>query len=104
MNFKRISVQDSAAIIEQSTLCHIVDIRDPSSFQTGHIPHATLLDNNAVQSFIANTDKKAPLLVCCYHGNSSQQAADFLASQGFEDVYSIDGGFEAWKLSQAVEA
>jgi thiosulfate sulfurtransferase len=38
-----------------------------------------------------------PVIVCCYHGVSSQQAAQFLIHQGFENVYSMDGGFEAWR-------
>ena len=36
-----------------------------------------------------------PVLVYCYHGISSQSAAEFLNQKGFEDVYSVDGGFEA---------
>ena len=35
-------------------------------------------------------------IVTCYHGNSSQSAAAYLVSQGFTDVYSLDGGFELW--------
>ena len=31
------------------------------------------------------------------HGNSSQPAAQFLYEKGFEQVYSLDGGFEAWQ-------
>lgn len=37
-----------------------------------------------------------PVLVMCYHGISSQGAAQYLVNQGFEEVYSVDGGFEAW--------
>jgi thiosulfate sulfurtransferase len=35
--------------------------------------------------------------VVCYHGNSSQGAAAYLVSQGFSEVYSLDGGIEAWQ-------
>jgi thiosulfate sulfurtransferase len=35
--------------------------------------------------------------VVCYRGNSSQSAAAYLASQGFSEVYSLDGGFELWR-------
>ncbi|MDE0931482.1 MAG: rhodanese-like domain-containing protein, partial [Halioglobus sp.] len=43
-------------------------------------------------------DRDQPLLIYCYHGNSSQGAADYFFNQGFEDVYSMDGGYEAWRL------
>ena len=103
MSFKRISVQQSADIIVNNTESNIVDTRDLASFQAGHIPNAITLNNDIIKSFVSNSDKAVPLLVCCYHGNSSQQAAAFFAEQGFSEVYSIDGGFEEWKLSQAIE-
>jgi len=74
----------------------VVDIRDPHSFANGHIRGARHLDNHSLADFIAAADLDAPLLVVCYHGNSSQSAAAYLAHQGFSDVYSLDGGFELW--------
>ena len=50
-----------------------------------------------VTEFVATADFDAPVLVYCYHGNSSQSAAAYLAEQGFESAYSIDGGFEEYK-------
>ncbi len=103
MNFKRISVNDSNELIKRYPESTILDIRDPASFDAGHIPNAILMNNERVEEVIKTSDKNAPLLVCCYHGNSSQQAASFFAEQGFTEAYSIDGGFEAWKLSLPVE-
>jgi thiosulfate sulfurtransferase len=51
-----------------------------------------------MDAFLAAADRDQPLLVYCYHGNSSQGAADYFFNQGFEDVYSMDGGYEAWRL------
>ena len=48
------------------------------------------------QSYIEKTDKETPLVVCCYHGNSSRGAAEYLSQQGFKQVYSMTGGFDAW--------
>ena len=32
----------------------------------------------------------------CYHGVSSRNTAQFLVEQGFEEVYSVKGGFDGW--------
>ncbi|NRB40811.1 MAG: thiosulfate sulfurtransferase GlpE [Pseudomonadales bacterium] len=102
--FTRISTTDAQKLIKDSQ-AQVVDIRDPQAFSAGHMPAAINLNNDNMQSYIDNADTQKPLLVCCYHGNSSQGAADFLnAEKGFKDVYSIDGGFEAWKLAFDVEA
>jgi thiosulfate sulfurtransferase len=99
--FKHISTEDAAQLMAAQA-CTVVDIRDQLSFDQGHIPNAIALNQENLASFIENAVFEQPLLVCCYHGISSQGAANMLAEQGFNDVYSIDGGFEAWQQSQTV--
>lgn len=102
MNFKRISIDEVNRMNEQQTI-NVIDIRDPQSFAAGHMPKAVNINNQNAGDYIENTDKKTPLIVVCYHGHSSQPAAQYFAAQGFEDVYSMDGGFEVWKLNNPVE-
>ena len=75
----------------------VVDIRDENSFQASHIPGAIHLSNDSLSDFLRNADFDKSVVVCCYHGISSQQAAQFLISQDFTDVYSLDGGFTEWQ-------
>ncbi len=37
------------------------------------------------------------MVVYCYHGNSSLGATAFLLENGFKNVASMSGGFEAWR-------
>lgn len=74
----------------------MVDIRDPQSFSAAHAPGAFHLSNESMAAFMQTADAKTPVMVMCYHGISSRGAAQFLIGQGFESVYSVDGGFEAW--------
>jgi len=93
--FKRIDCQQALQLIDDGAV--VADIRDEASFARSHISDAHLLSNHNLQQFIEENDLDRPLLVCCYHGNSSRSAAAFLAERGFESVYSLDGGFEAWQ-------
>lgn len=95
-DFKRISTNEAKELIDTGK-ASIVDVRDAQSFNTAHIEGAVLLDNNNVNNFIDNTAKDTPVIVYCYHGNSSQNAGQFLAEKGFTEVYSVDGGFELWR-------
>ena len=74
----------------------MVDIRDTASYQAGHIPGSQAINDDTLGEFLSLANKTTALVVCCYHGNSSQNAADFFVEQGFEDVYSLDGGYAAW--------
>ncbi len=100
--YKRISIEDTVEKIEKESAL-IADIRDPHSFANGHMPKALNINNQNAAEFIQEQDHSKPLIVVCYHGHSSQPAAQYFAGQGFSDVYSMDGGFEIWKLSQPVE-
>lgn len=81
----------------QSEACTLVDIRDRQSFEMGHIEGAVHVDNSNVDIFLMQADKLSPLVVYCYHGNSSQGAAGYFKEQGFRETFSLDGGFEAWR-------
>lgn len=94
--FKHMNISELHKVLADKTHV-IVDIRDPNSFQAGHIPNAISLSNETLPDFLREADIDAPVVVCCYHGISSQQAAQFLISQDFTDVYSLDGGFTDWQ-------
>jgi thiosulfate sulfurtransferase len=96
--FKRISVEEAHKLIEAGHVV-IADIRDDQSFANGHVENSFHLSNASMSSFAQKYDYENPVLVFCYHGNSSQGAAQYLVQEGFEEVYSVDGGFEMWKLN-----
>lgn len=94
--FKRISITDAHQMISNNQVV-IADIRDEQSFSAAHVENAFHLTNGTLNTFAQNNDYEQTVLVFCYHGNSSQGAAQYLVEQGFEDVYSVDGGFEMWR-------
>ncbi|MCY1535860.1 Thiosulfate sulfurtransferase GlpE [compost metagenome] len=100
-DFKRIPPEQAQLLREQGAV--VVDVRDPQSFALGHIAGSQHLDNYSLADFIAKADLDRPVIVACYHGNSSQGAAAYLAGQGFSEVYSLDGGFELWRATYPEE-
>ncbi|MEH8018759.1 thiosulfate sulfurtransferase GlpE [Rheinheimera muenzenbergensis] len=94
--FKHISVTETAALQAEGKVV-IADIRDEQSFAAAHIDGAYHLTNGSLVGFMQQFEFEQPVVVVCYHGNSSQGAAQYLAQQGFEQVYSMDGGFESWR-------
>tara|TARA_R100001377_G_scaffold84973_1_gene69819 strand:- start:1395 stop:1700 length:306 start_codon:yes stop_codon:yes gene_type:complete len=99
MGFQRIDVEKARELIAQNAL--VVDIRDGHSFANGAMPGAVQVSGDNIESFVADNDKSRPLIVCCYHGNTSQGAAQYFTERGFKHSYSLDGGYEAWDESEA---
>jgi thiosulfate sulfurtransferase len=96
-SWRRLSIADFKAFWQEAL---VADIRDPNAYGSGHIPGAINLNNENLQSFIDEADLEKPLVVVCYHGHSSQPAANMLASAGFKTVYSLDGGMTQWAYEQ----
>lgn len=96
MTFTRISGAQAKILMDQQKT-NLIDIRDEQSYSLSHIKSAQHIDNQSISVFLETADKNMPLIVCCYHGNSSQSAANFFVEQNFAEVYSLDGGFEGWR-------
>ncbi|MDQ6989110.1 MAG: thiosulfate sulfurtransferase GlpE [Mariprofundaceae bacterium] len=95
IEFQHLSVQQYHQLCS-SKQATVLDIRDVASFASGHMDDALHIESLPLAAFIAQQDKNQALVICCYHGNSSQQAAAYFVEQGFTEVYSLDGGYEAW--------
>jgi thiosulfate sulfurtransferase len=96
MEIAQIQIHDAKQKLDQKA-CLFVDIRDPGSYGAAHIPGAVHLHDGNIQEFLQNTAKEQAIVVYCYHGNSSLGATAFLIENGFKDVASMSGGFEAWR-------
>ncbi|WP_318506532.1 thiosulfate sulfurtransferase GlpE [Photobacterium leiognathi] len=96
--FQHISVEQAYELLQQAdSQAVLVDIRDPQSFALAHPEQAFHLTNDTMVRWMDEVEFEQPVIVMCYHGISSQGAAQYLINQGYENVYSLDGGFEAWR-------
>lgn len=83
----------------------IIDVRDPHSYKEQHIDGAMRGHEQLTEHLINSGQFERPVLVYCYHGNSSKDMAAILGRAGFKRCYSLQGGFTAWKkLSGAGDA
>ena len=96
MEIPQIAVHEAKKKLDEK-LSLFVDIRDPGSYRQAHVPGAMHLSDGNLQEFLQNTAKDQAVVVYCYHGNSSLGATAFLIENGFTNVASMSGGFEAWR-------
>jgi len=83
--FQHISVAEVQGKLTNQETVKIVDIRDPQSFIDAHIEDSLHLTDSVLGNFMQDTDFDTPVVVVCYHGRSSQGAAQYLVEQGFEE-------------------
>ena len=80
----------------------IIDVREPHEFIKGHIENAinTPLSKLADRLNQFNQQKDIPVIVVCQTGSRSVPACKTLIKSGFNDVYNITGGMQAWEDSK----
>jgi rhodanese-related sulfurtransferase len=95
-SYNRIGHPQADELLQRSDV-QVLDVRDAESYLRAHIEGAQNISTRNLGDFINGANKDAPVLVYCYHGNSSQEYAKILVQFGFSDVSSLDGGYEAWR-------
>jgi rhodanese-related sulfurtransferase len=77
----------------------IVDVRDAAEYKSGHIPNARNIPAGEIAERAKELEKlkKKPILLTCASGNRSASAGSGLQKAGFEQVYTLAGGMNAWQ-------
>lgn len=97
--FRRIDVAGAHEILRRGDAL-VLDVRDADSYWRGHIEGAEHATQESLSYYLSETPKEQAVVICCYHGNSSQAYAKLFADWGFSDVFSLDGGYEAWAAAE----
>lgn len=91
-----VSPQD---VSDRSTNAALVDVREKTEWEEGHIPGAVHVPRGYLELRIENAvpDKNQPVLLYCAGGTRSVLAARTLQDMGYTNVRSMAGGYTAWK-------
>ena len=74
----------------------LLDVRNRSEWEEGHIPGARLLPLPELTSRLDELREVGPIVVHCQGGSRSAVAASVLRAAGITDVTNVEGGFTAW--------
>jgi hydroxyacylglutathione hydrolase len=75
----------------------VVDVRNTSEWDAGHIPGATHTPLGRLVRALDDRPRAAPMVLVCESGSRSAIGASLLAANGFNDVSNLSGGMRAWQ-------
>ena len=83
----------------RNTEAKLIDVREDNEWAAGHAAGAIHLGKGIIERDIENTvpDKTTELILYCGGGYRSALAADALQKMGYTNVFSMAGGWKAWK-------
>lgn len=98
---KETDVAGARNMIEDGAV--LIDVREDNEFDDSHAAGAVhmgrgVIDRDIIQAY---PDKTTEIVLYCGGGFRSALAADNLQKMGYTNVWSMDGGWAAWKDSGA---
>ncbi len=77
----------------------LIDVREDNEWEAGHAAGAIHLGRGIIERDILQTipEKNTELILYCGGGFRSALSADNLQKMGYSNVFSMDGGWRAWK-------
>lgn len=97
--YQRIDVDAANDLMTRDDVL-VIDVRDAGDYAKDHIPEAKHMNISNLSAILNSAPKDIPIVIYCYRGFASQEYAQTFSDFRFQEVYSLDGGFDAWLANE----
>ena len=100
---REVTVEQTRERMAANKDARLIDVREDNEWEAAHAAGAEHLGKGIIERDIEATvpDKETELILYCGGGFRSALAADVLQEVGYTNVFSMAGGWKAWKDSGA---
>ncbi len=81
----------------QTSEIQLIDVRNRSEFNEGHIPGAEHLQAGQLKKQLSRVSGEKPVVLYCASGDRSSIALSLLQAKGYDNVQNLSGGIDAWQ-------
>ena len=74
----------------------VIDVRKPAEFGAAHIPGAINIPLDEIEKRLDEFRSDNGVLIYCINGARTRQAEPLLFNNGIENVFHLEGAFQAW--------
>src|SRR6267378_1329724 len=100
---REVTVGETKQRMKANADARLIDVREDNEWDAAHAAGAEHLGKGIIERDIEATvpDKSTEVILYCGGGYRSALAADVLQQMGYTNVWSMAGGWKAWKDSGA---
>ena len=100
---REVTVEETKERLTANPNAKLIDVREDTEWEESHAAGAEHLSKGIIERDIEAQvpDKTTELILYCGGGYRSALAADVLQRMGYTNVYSMAGGWKAWKEAGA---
>ena len=92
-----ITADAAKQMIDENQSIVILDVRTLAEYKSGHIDGSKLIPLLELEERINAIDGNSAVIVYCRRGVKSEKASKILLDHGFDKVYKMKGGLNAWQ-------
>lgn len=98
MDIPNLSATETAEFLREHPDAVLLDVREDEEVAICHLSGSVHIPMNLIALRHNELPDDVPIVVYCHHGIRSMNVARYLAHLGFDDVYNLSGGIDAWSL------
>ena len=93
---RNVSPEEAYSMVVKHDRLYLLDVRTPGEFQQARLEGASLIPIDQLLNRLPEVPKDRPVLVYSAVGSRSAQVVNYLARQGYPEVYNLYGGIYSW--------
>lgn len=95
---QELTLEQVSTLLETQDSLILIDVREDNEWDNGRLPKAIHLSKGIIERDIEKTipDLAAKIVLYCGGGSRSALAADNLQKMGYQNVFSMAGGYRGW--------
>ena len=82
------------------TAPYLLDVRTEEEFAEGHVPHATNIPVQVLETRLAEVPKDRDVVVYCHSGARALRASALLRDKGYTRVSEMEGSMMGWEAAR----
>lgn len=98
MNFKSISPHELREKLDNKENFRLIDVREPLEWELARLETAELLPLSQFAEWHDKLNPADEIVVMCHHGVRSANVCNYLTQAGFEKVWNLSGGIDAYSM------
>jgi molybdopterin/thiamine biosynthesis adenylyltransferase/rhodanese-related sulfurtransferase len=93
-----VSVRELKRKMDAGEAFTLVDVREPYEYEIARIAGSRLIPLGELETHVSELPRTETVVLQCHSGGRSEHATRLLQEAGFENVYNLEGGIDAWSI------
>jgi rhodanese-related sulfurtransferase len=97
-DYKNITATELKGKLDAGDRPVLLDVREPWEFELASLEGSKLIPMSQLEERFTELDPASETVVICHHGNRSSYVTQAFQRAGFEKVFNLEGGLDAYSF------